>query len=60
MRHNTSAYVDKPLKCVQAEVVELSKCAVLTRPHELSKVSTSFRGRFIKTENDHETNHHYD
>ncbi len=60
MRHNTSDYVDQPLKGVQAEVVELSKCADLTRPPKLSKVSTSFQGRFTKKENDHETNHHYD
>jgi len=46
------------LKDLQAEVVELSKCAVLTRPRELSKVSTSFQGRFTKKENNHETNHH--
>ena len=60
MRRNTSDYVEKPLKRVQAEVVKLSKCAVLTRPRELSKVSTSFQGRFTKKENDHETNYHYD
>ncbi len=67
VRHNTSDYVQQgpaanqqPLKGIQAEVVELSKCAVLTRPRELSKVSTSFRRRFTMKENDHETNHHYD